>query len=136
MCTWLPETMTEGIIRVQSLEGWLDLLDNFLIDNKSLKPLFYLLFISSGFWFHCYFPPKLHPHLTFSQSSSDLGNGLKGGVTTRRIPKLQTGGAFCGNHLSSKLSFSFCSAFELESGQWIVLLLALLINQLVWVSRN
>lgn len=67
------------------------MLDKFLIDHRSLKQCFYLLFIPYGFWFPYPFPKTLYPHLTFCLTSCDLGNGLKGGVIARRVPKIQTG---------------------------------------------
>lgn len=135
-----PEAMTKGIIRVQILKGWQYLLDKFLIDYRSLKQYFYLLFISYGFWFPYPFPKTLYPRLRFSLTSCDLGNGLKGGVIARRVPKIQTGETIWSNYHSLKLRFfplkCFWAGICCLWSQWRVLLLTLLISQLVCVSTE
>lgn len=104
--TWPPEAMTKGIIRVKILKGWQYLLDKFLIVCRSLKQCSCLLFVAYGFWVSYPFPKTLYPHLTFSLTSCDLGNGLKAKVIARRVPKIQTGETIWSNHHSLKLRFS------------------------------
>lgn len=104
--TWPPAAMTKVIIRVKILKSWQYLLDRILINCRSLKQCFYLLFVSYGFWVSYPFPKTLYPHLTFSLTSCDLGNGLKGKVIARRVPKIQTGETIWSNHHSLKLRSS------------------------------